>query len=111
MVLCRGPRGAVYARGVEDGCRNIELNASNLVVLGAGDGCLLRRAAHFDPNRETTAAVTTCGEVCTAAGDGDRICVVGLRRDGATWTTFAAGERFPPGDEVLREASVACCKP
>ena len=44
MVLCRGPRGAVYARDESVGCRNQTLVPGNLVDFGPGRdrGCALR---------------------------------------------------------------------
>ncbi len=110
MVLCRGPRGAVYARDVNDGCRNVQLNAANLVDFGAGDDCLLRRASSFDPEGEKTATVGNCEDVCKAADD-DRTCIIGLRRLEAEWATFTAAESFGPGDSELRDATIVCCKP
>ena len=111
MVLCRGPRGAVYARDVRDGCRNVELDATNLVALGAGSACLLRQASLFDPKSEKTAEVKTCGDVCSAADDAGRVCAVALRRAGGKWETFSADKTFSPGDAALRDAIVACCEP
>lgn len=108
MVLCRGPRGAVYARDLGRGCRYTRLDASNLVDFGAGGDCLLRRAASLDPEGETTSGVRGCQDVCAAVDD-DRICVVGVQRVGDDWTTFTAAERFPAGDPALREASIVCC--
>lgn len=110
MVLCRGPRGAVYARDVNEGCRNTRLDASNLVDFGAGDDCFLRKASTFDPEGKTTGKAETCNDVCSAA-EKDRFCVVGVRRDKAGWMTFFSDQTFPAGDQKLRDAMVLCCEP
>ena len=109
MVLCRGPRGAVYARDVEDGCRNTRLDASTLVDFGGGDACLLRRATTFDPDGAKTSSARTCEDVCNAA-DGDRSCVVALRRTDDGWNTFSPTESFASGADELRDSTVVCCK-
>ena len=109
MVLCRGPRGAVYARDVSTGCRHVRLGSSNLVDFGAGEECLLRRASIIDPEGETTAIVRDCNDVCEAADD-DRTCVVAMRRTDDEWQTFTAAKRFDAGAEELREATVVCCR-
>ncbi len=109
MVLCRGPRGAVYARDVKDGCRNTRLDASNLVDFGAGDDCLLRRATAFDPDGAKTSSARTCEDVCNAADD-DRSCVVALRRADDGWTTFSSTESFASGADELRDSTAVCCK-
>lgn len=109
MVLCRGPRGAVYARDVNEGCRNARLDASNLVDFGGGEDCLLRKASAFDPKNEKTAAATNCDGVCAAA-DSDRGCVVALTREGKAWETFGPDRTFPAGESVLRDATVVCCR-
>ncbi len=110
MVLCRGPRGAVYARDVNDGCRNAQLDATNLVAFGAGGDCLLRRATVFDPKGERTATAASCADICKAA-DEDRECVVGVRREEGAWVTFSAAESFDAGDAALLDATVVCCEP
>lgn len=110
MVLCRGPRGAVYARDVNEGCRNTKLDAGNLVDFGAGDDCLLRRASSFDPKGEKTADAQTCQDICKAA-DADRKCVTAVLREGDSWTTFSSEKSFPLEDPMLRDASIVCCKP
>lgn len=109
MVLCRGPRGAVYARDVNEGCRNARLDASNLVDFGGGEDCLLRKASAFDPKNEKTAAVANCDGVCAAA-DPDRRCIVAVTRKDDAWETFGPDRTFPAGESVLRDASVVCCR-
>lgn len=109
MVLCRGPRGAVYARDVKDGCRNIRLDASNLVDFGGGDDCLLRRSTAFDPDGAKTSGARTCEDVCKAADD-DRSCVVALRRTDDGWATLSPTESFASGADELRDSTVVCCK-
>ena len=108
MVLCRGPRGSVYARDAKEGCRKTRLDASNLVDFGAADDCVLRRATAFDPDGAKTSSARTCGDICSAAGD-DRSCIVALRRSGDSWGTFSTSKSFAPGAEDLRDAIAVCC--
>lgn len=109
MVLCRGPRGAVYARDVAVGCRNVKLDQSNLTDFGAGDDCVLRSATSLDPDQKTTSDVRDCNEVCEVISDG-RTCVVGLRRESKGWSTFPPEEKFKAGAPALRGATVVCCR-
>jgi hypothetical protein len=113
MILCRGPRGAVYARDAAEGCRYSRLTPDNLVDFGAGAGCVLRRAAPPKDGGEETSkeavAPKTCGDLCTAEKDG-LTCIVGVRKTSAgEWETFPATESFAPDAEELRSTIAVCC--
>jgi hypothetical protein len=109
VILCRGPRGAVYARDASEGCRYSRLTPENLVDFGVGADCLLRRATP-PAEGEAKQELRDCDDVCGTLADG-RSCVVAVRRGaGGTWETFTPEKQFSPGDPALREAIAVCCK-
>lgn len=106
MVLCRSPRGAVFARDAKVGCKfGARLDSKNLVdFAGAGatggvGGCSLH------PAQDHSAA--DCEALCRTAAPGSS-CVVAVGRgtDGA-WTSFARGT--PVAGLVAAKAIVVCC--
>ena len=105
MVLCRGPRGAVYARDASAGCRNTTLSPANLVGFGAGKerGCVIQPKPKLTQGQTAPA---TCAEVCQTA-DGAR-CVVALRAVvGEAWHPSSPDAPFEKDEEVLS----VCCQP
>ena len=98
MVLCRSPRGAVFARDAKVGCKfGARLDPSNLVDFGGAAGCSLH---------PVQGAAADCDAVCRAADPGSS-CVVGVSRaaDG-TWTSFSR-------EAKVAEATggqVVCCQ-
>jgi hypothetical protein len=110
MVLCRGPRGAVYARDASSGCRHAQLDATNLVGFGEAEDCVLRRAAAGEAEEPPAKAARDCDDVCAASGD-ERTCAVGLHRVGGAWETFTPARQLDEGDPALQGALVVCCRP
>ncbi|MBM4269380.1 MAG: hypothetical protein FJ144_22705 [Deltaproteobacteria bacterium] len=110
MILCRGPRGAVYARDAAEGCRYSRLTPDNLVDFGAGAGCVLRRVAPQKGEAAKDAvAPKTCGDLCAAEKDG-LTCIVGLRKTSAGgWETFRATESLATDEDASRSAIAVCC--
>lgn len=109
MVLCRGPRGVVYARDVAVGCRNVELDTTNLAAFGAGPACVLRSASALDPGAKGAASGRNCDQVCKAVEDG-RSCVVALQRVSGAWQTVAATHELGAGDAGSGDTVAVCCR-
>lgn len=109
MVLCRGPRGVVYARDVAVGCRNVELDTTNLAAFGAGVACVLRSASKLEPIGNGTGSVRSCDQACKAVDDG-RSCVVALQRVNGVWQTIAATQELGAGDVGPGDAVAVCCR-
>lgn len=105
IILCRSPRGAVFARDAAVGCKlGTRITPENLVDFGGARlGCTLR------PVDETAAS---CDASCRAA-DARTTCVVGLRRLDGRWTTFAPGTPLtPPASDAGTDTPLAvCCRP
>jgi len=109
VILCRGPRGAVYARDEAEGCRYARLTPENLIDFGAGTDCLLRRAQSA-ADESGKKDLRDCDDVCSTLDDG-RSCVVAVQRSASgSWETFPPDRQFSPGDPALRDALAVCCK-
>jgi hypothetical protein len=104
MVLCRSPRGAVFARDAKAGCKfGARLTPANLVDFGgAGAGACALRASASAPDAAN-------GDALCRAADASSRCVVGLTRgaDGAWGTTGCE----TPIAQIGAGAQIACCRP
>ena len=105
MVLCRGPRGAVYARAESVGCRQTLLSPGNLVDFGAGrgHGCTLRPRAAIGPEQEPSAG---CEATCRARGREERCVVSLLRGEDGEWRSASPEVRWEGGAEAI----AVCCR-
>jgi hypothetical protein len=104
MVLCRSPRGAVFARDAKVGCKfGARLGPSNLVDFGAtggGSDCSLHSA------RGSTA--TSCDALCRAASP-DSSCVIGIGQ-GADGTWASLARETSVAELAAAGGHVVCCR-
>jgi hypothetical protein len=103
MVLCRSPRGAVFARDAKVGCKfGARLDPSNLVDFGGSGGA---GGCSLHPIRGSAA---DCDAVCRAADPGSS-CVVGVIRSAdGSWTSFS--REAPIGEAATAARQIVCCR-